>query len=415
MPKNHQKWRFLGFLTKNSRLTHYKLVLLYKSHATFVKNNMDFFGNLVINALCATILIVIFFANMRSCKGGAIGCHIFRLIIFSGIMMFIIDTIGRLDGASNISVPVANQIGNFLLFAFNPMVPILWLAYVVYQVYGKVKYLKKIALYGAIYMFVHIVIVVINLFFGYYYTIDVNNVYTRGAYYAVSVLFSLAPLFVAFTLTITNRNQIDYRKYNAFVFFPLSPVIGTILSFFTYGYSIVLPSMMIAYVLVFNNIQNDSMRVDYLTGVFNRRHLEDYLRRKISENNPWLAGIMLDIDNYKAINDVHGHLVGDRALIDFAHILQKSIRNNDIVARYGGDEFVIILEAKNEKILKDVYENIIANIIEFNQREIYPFKMTASMGKAIYVPEEKKTMEQFINQLDNLMYEDKKKNRSQID
>jgi len=142
-------------------------------------------------------------------------------------------------------------------------------------------------------------LVIVNLFFGYYYTIDNSNVYARGPVYPLAVVWAFLPLLVSFVITLIKRRRIDSRKYSAFLFFPIAPIIGTILSFFTYGYSIVLPSMAVGYLLLFISIQSDTMRVDYLTGVFNRRHLEDCLRRKMSENNPSFAAIMLDIDCYK--------------------------------------------------------------------------------------------------------------------
>jgi diguanylate cyclase (GGDEF)-like protein len=150
------------------------------------------------------------------------------------------------------------------------------------------------------------------------------------------------------------------------------------------------------------------MRVDYLTGVFNRRHLEECLRKKMSESSNVFAGIMLDIDNYKSVNDTYGHLMGDRALIDFANSLQKSVGKNDIVARYGGDEFVLIVNAKNEEQLEEVIFDIRTNIARINDSESYPFKMHASLGAKIYTRDRETTMEKFLNQLDDLMYQDKK-------
>ena len=168
--------------------------------------------------------------------------------------------------------------------------------------------------------------------------------------------------------------------------------------------------MIIAYILVFLSIQSDTMRLDYLTGVFNRRHLENFLRRKIGENNPSFAGIMLDIDSYKKINDEYGHLVGDQALVDFARVLKKSVGVNDVVARYGGDEFMIVIAANDAKRLQSVVDEIKDNIEKFNAKKKYPFSLNASLGQALYVPSEKKTMEQFINYVDDLMYKNKKNN-----
>ncbi|NCA95988.1 MAG: GGDEF domain-containing protein [Methanomicrobia archaeon] len=376
---------------------------------------MNFIGNLLINAICAAILIVIFVANLKNCRGGVFSCKLFQYIIVTGIVMFIVDTLGRLDGSTpEVSVPWLNQVGNFLLYTFNVIIPLLWLAYVIYQVYGDMKIMKKLALPFTIYAVLHTSVIVLNLFYGFYYTIDANNVYTRQFLYVVSILWNVIPLLVALVLTILSHKKIDSRKFSAYIFFPLAPAIGTILSFFTYGYSVVLPSMLISYLLVFIGIQSDTMRVDYLTGAFNRRHLEDNLRRKISEKNSSFGSIMIDIDDYKTINDTYGHLVGDRALIDFAHVLQKSVGVNDIVARYGGDEFMIIIESKNEKGLHEIAEEITTNIRKFNDKNIYPFKLTASMGLSMYHAKDKLTMEQFQNHLDDLMYQDKKHKKAVV-
>ena len=371
---------------------------------------MDFFGNLVINAICLTILIVIFVANIKNLRGKFFAPLLFQWLIFAGISLFVVDTFGRMDGLTNLSVPLMNQIGNFMLFALNLAPSLLWLLYVVYQIYGEIKIIKKLAAPAIAYFAINLIVVIINLFYGFYYSIDANNVYSRGPAYAVSVVWTLLPMIVSFVITSINHKRIDYRKFSAFVFFPTAPIIGAVLSFFTYGYSIILPSMLIAYILVFLSIQSDTMRLDYLTGVFNRRHLENFLRRKIGENNPSFAGIMLDIDSYKKINDEYGHLVGDQALVDFARVLKKSVGVNDVVARYGGDEFMIIIAANDAKRLQSVVDEIKENIEKFNAKKKYPFSLNASLGQALYVPSEKKTMEQFINYVDDLMYKNKKNN-----
>lgn len=334
--------------------------------------------------------------------------RIFRLILITGIGMLAVDILGRMDGDSAVSVPALNAIGNFLLFALNPITPILWLIYVMYQVYGTRSVIKKYMVYIFIFFAAHMAIMIFNLFFGFYYSIDANNVYTRGDYFALSILWTVIPLFISFGLTIVNRHKIDTRKYNAFIFFPAAPLIGTVLSSLIYGYSIILPTLVVADLLVFISIQNDNLRMDYLTNTFNRRHLEDILRKKISESNRQFGGIMLDIDGYKQINDMYGHLIGDRALIDFARVLQKSVGINDIVARYGGDEFMIIVEVKNDAALRHTIEKLKADIDKYNTKNVYPFELTASIGGALYDGKEKKTMEQFINYLDQLMYQDKK-------
>ena len=85
---------------------------------------------------------------------------------------------------------------------------------------------------------------------------------------------------------------------------------------------------------------------DALTGVSNRAALDEYLDLKAHQKNAFLhtALIVLDIDNFKQVNDTYGHLVGDDVIRHIAHKLKSNVRNTDIVVRYGGDEFIVILE-----------------------------------------------------------------------
>ena len=85
---------------------------------------------------------------------------------------------------------------------------------------------------------------------------------------------------------------------------------------------------------------------DTLTGLFNRRSImekvDEWLRH-MERYDGRLCVIMLDVDHFKAVNDLYGHRIGDRVLTDVAHLMRESVRQTDFVGRYGGDEFLIIL------------------------------------------------------------------------
>ena len=90
----------------------------------------------------------------------------------------------------------------------------------------------------------------------------------------------------------------------------------------------------------------EQARIDPLTLVYNRRALEDVANTEISRvirNKLPLSIIMCDIDHFKIFNDEHGHLVGDKVLVDFCSILKANLREHDFVARYGGEEFLVLL------------------------------------------------------------------------
>ncbi len=94
------------------------------------------------------------------------------------------------------------------------------------------------------------------------------------------------------------------------------------------------------------DVDRTAARQDPLTGAFNRRHMAEFLSRQVSRSlnlNRPLAVLLLDLDGFKEFNDRHGHLAGDRALADVAAALASRLRSTDMVARYGGDEFVVVL------------------------------------------------------------------------
>ena len=92
---------------------------------------------------------------------------------------------------------------------------------------------------------------------------------------------------------------------------------------------------------------------DPLTGLYNRRYLEDSLTRELyraQRQNTSLCVSMLDIDHFKVINDTFGHAAGDALLAELGRILRENLRKSDIACRYGGDEFVLILPDRHWKI-----------------------------------------------------------------
>src|SRR5207247_945977 len=126
---------------------------------------------------------------------------------------------------------------------------------------------------------------------------------------------------------------------------------------------------------------------DMLTGLYNRLAFEEEIKKeivKLYQNNTSLAILLLDLDNFKTVNDSFGHHVGDQLLVVVAKQLMENVRKEDFVARLGGDEFVIILS--NIKEIGDVNkmaENLISRFNKpFKIEENY-FHSTVSIGIAV--------------------------------
>lgn len=138
----------------------------------------------------------------------------------------------------------------------------------------------------------------------------------------------------------------------------------------------------------------EKVQEDHLTGIFNRRGLDSAFEREISRaerNHEPLCFVLLDIDNFKQLNDTHGHKVGDDALVFLVGAIKETTRAEDIVSRYGGEEFAILLPntVLEEALL--ISSRILRNLTKkFFLYENKRLLITFSAGVAQYQPGNRK-------------------------
>ena len=159
------------------------------------------------------------------------------------------------------------------------------------------------------------------------------------------------------------------------------------------------------------NEMNDAAIKDELTGIYNRRYINENLTIDINDSmlyNQSLCVIMTDLDFFKVVNDTYGHVVGDWVLRDFAKILKTSIRSNSHwVGRYGGEEFLIVLrntDANNGfKVAEKIRKLIENKVFAYKGIEI---KITASFGaySIINTSEMNLTVDELVNNADKNLY-----------
>jgi two-component system, cell cycle response regulator len=147
---------------------------------------------------------------------------------------------------------------------------------------------------------------------------------------------------------------------------------------------------------------------DDLTRLYNSRYLNHVLRRetkRASRSGRPLSLLFIDLDGFKSINDTHGHLFGSRALVEAATVIRGSARETDVVARFGGDEFALILPDTGAEGAYAVGERIRERIADhiFLTGEGLTIRLTASVGVAT-LPDVAASADELVHSADAAMY-----------
>ena len=169
--------------------------------------------------------------------------------------------------------------------------------------------------------------------------------------------------------------------------------------------------------LLTNKVKNleEKSNLDSLTRVFNRHALTNYLNKICS--NPQIPYsfhlLMLDIDDFKHINDTYGHIAGDKVLIFLSNTIKKTLRDGDKIFRYGGEEFIVILNRidskKCQEIAKRILQSISTNTLLYKGHSV---SVTMSIGATKYIKGD--TPESLIERADRALYKSKSEGKNQL-
>jgi len=160
---------------------------------------------------------------------------------------------------------------------------------------------------------------------------------------------------------------------------------------------------------------------DGLTGLYNHSYIKERLLQELYRAERYkhsLSLLMIDLDDFKTLNDEYGHLTGDKALIDLAHLMGETIRPSDIPARYGGEEFLIILPETTSQsaisIAERIQEKVNSYAFEINSSKKETFQITVSIGLCTY-PDFEGSAEDLIHLADSALYKAKKAGKNRIE
>lgn len=158
---------------------------------------------------------------------------------------------------------------------------------------------------------------------------------------------------------------------------------------------------------------------DVLTGLFNRRHFMELLEKEFDRTQRYgskLAFLMIDLDHFKRINDNYGHITGDMVLVEVAKVFLKGLRKNDVVGRYGGEEFAMILpgdDLNGAKVVAERYRIAIENM-KINT-QFTTLKLSVTIGCSFAPHPKIKNIDDLIKTADDALYRGKRLGRNRVE
>jgi diguanylate cyclase (GGDEF)-like protein len=368
-------------------------------------------------SVISLIILVFIYINSRTrTDKQLLSQKLFTTIVILNIYLLIVDYLAwAFNGTTGETYIILNAGFNCLLYISAPAALMLWAFYIYYQVLTDKKRLKKLRQVLVLLFIVNAALSVASLFTGWYFSVDAQNIYHRGPLFALYVAYNYALILYSVFFVLQYRKAIEKKYFYSLLLFFVPPTVGTLLQTFIYGLSYNWVGMALSVLMVYFNIQNRSLNTDYLTGAYNRRQLDGYTKSKARSGENVFGAIMFDLDNLKQINDTYGHDAGDDALKDAVSVVRRSIRENDFIARTGGDEFVVILDVQDMRGLEAAKDRIEQGVAEFNKSSSRAYRLSFSYGYSIYDVKSGVQLDDFFKQIDTLMYKDKNEKKTRVE
>ncbi len=356
------------------------------------------------------VLMVILISLQNPKQTRNFGHKLFKSVVFLTMLMILID-VGHeyINGVSGNFARLVLIILSFFIYALPSFIALIWFYYVHLIVYYR-KPRKGIgALLLQVPMIVNVFISLASVFWPLYFSVDNNNVYSRSNIYFLSIVLQYSYLIAAIFMVVLNKRKIQHDKFYPLAFFAILPMIGGLIQAFNYGLLLIWPLIAFSIYIAFVFIQSRVISTDYLTGLMNKGAFENYIENLKTTNNKnqKLAAVVMDLDGLKSINDKFGHHIGDEALQSFAHMITLSFNKKDYIARFGGDEFVLVTYVNSLAEIERSNQVLFENIKSLNEEEILPVELKFSLGYDIYDERIDSTVKQFLERIDQLMYQNK--------
>ena len=309
-------------------------------------------------------------------------------ICFHSMLIILLDVLWKiLDGASFDGAHTLNVLVNAGYFAETGIITYYWVMYTqsVSMSGSPVPLHRRVCF--ALPMLVIVILSICTIWTGWFFVVDEDNCYQRGPLMFVQLIFEFSYMGYIFIYVLRRifekRNFVHKDKLNTIMVLGVIPFFGQICQLLLPGNTFFCVCIKFALTICFVSNQKRLISTDALTHMNNRSRLYAYLDKKIHSrvSGKDLFLFLMDVDDFKRINDTYGHVEGDKALLLVSSAIKKIFGpENMFLARYGGDEFVAIgdlpgIEEAEELRMKIDHQ---LHILSLNEK----FKVTLSIGIA---------------------------------
>ena len=257
---------------------------------------------------------------------------------------------------------------------------------------------------------INTILSVLSIWLQFYYKLGSTNNYIRGDLNFISIILDVFPLMFVILRMFIKYNHENMQLKSILLVSLIFPLVFTVMQVTNvFPIPVQIPSITLAILFLYLFLINSSIYLDYLTGLQNKKGVNKYFDELPSVLNNYLAVIFIDINDFKHINDVYGHKEGDDAIVDFSKVLSKAARKNDLVSRFGGDEFLIASIVNSEDGTKLIIERIEIELGISNKQSNKEYELSISYGVSITYPNTQINKEKMISEADEKMYIHKNK------
>ena len=367
-----------------------------------------------IDLLCILILSMVAWQSAKNVNQQAKRV-LFRYTVYGILCALILDILWIvIDGRMFPGGIFLNRIINAVFLSIGVLLSGIWYLYVLETLHFHLTKTITCAV-----MLPGILVTVLNLISiktGWMFYVTEQNEYVRGSLYFIQMIGSVGLLFVSLIHIVVRLVRGDdkgmRRDEKKLLCFYAIPVVGTVLSLPFPGMPGTWTCAAVSLGMLYMSDLDTEIVKDSLTGLNNRKTLDtvfaDYVRQISPEKRLFM--FMMDLDDFKKINDTYGHTVGDDALVAAASVLRRSIGGvQGMVVRFGGDEFMFLGFFSEEEDVEKMSETIRTNIKNYSGKPELPCKLAMSVGYCEY--KEGQTLKELTDGADEQLYLEKQKRK----